>query len=344
MAGTTTTGHALPFAQLARLTTPTGLFEHALGTSPRLENGMCVDDVARGLVVTARTPDPTPEVLVMAATYLRFLRSAQRPGGLMHNRRTADGAWVDVPSSDDHWGRALWAFGTAAVSLSDPVLAADARRGAIEALAARSVHPRAMAYAVLGAAQLHRASPEDGAVLQLLRDARAMLPRPRPDRAWPWPADRLTYANPVLPEAMVVLGAELGDAGLLSDGLHLLRWLVDEQTVDGHLSVVPAGGRAQDDARPGFDQQPIEVSALAEAAATAFRSTGDGRWFAVLDLCVAWFEGDNDSGVPVRDAATGGGFDGLERGDVNRNQGAESTLAWLACRQLARPAPAVVDR
>lgn len=344
MAGPAARSRTSPFGQLARLTTPTGLFEHALGTSPRLENGMCVDDVARGLVVTARTADPTPGVLVMATTYLRFLRSAQRAGGLMHNRRTAEGVWVDVPSSGDHWGRALWAFGTAAVNLSDGELAADARRGAAAALAARSVHPRAMAYAVLGAAQLHRAWPEDGAVLQLLRDARAVLPRARRDRVWPWPADRLTYANAVLPEAMVVLGAELGDDGLLNDGLNLLRWLVDEQTVDGHLSVVPAGGRARGDTRPGFDQQPIEVTALAEAAATALRTTGDGRWFAVLDLCVAWFEGSNDSGVPVRDAATGGGFDGLERGDVNRNQGAESTLAWLACRQLARPMPVPAGR
>jgi hypothetical protein len=97
---------------------------------------------------------------------------------------------------------------------------------------------------------------------------------------------------------------------------------------------VPAGGRGPGDARPGFDQQPIEVAAIAEGAATALRFTGDPRWAVVLERCAAWFEGENDTGAPVRDLTTGGGFDGLEREGVNQNQGAESTLAWLACAQL----------
>jgi hypothetical protein len=37
----------------------------------------------------------------------------------------------------------------------------------------------------------------------------------------------------------------------------------------------------------------------------------------------------------MRDAATGAGYDGLEDGSVNQNQGAESTLAWLETLQSA---------
>jgi len=329
------------FDHLARLTTPSGLYEHALGTTPRVANGMCVDDVARALVVTARVPHPTPQVAAMSATYLRFVREGQRSDGSLHNRRTADGAWVDAPSTGDHWGRALWALGTATAQLPDDTLAADARRGAALAMTARSVHPRAMAYAALGAVQLLRAFPADDAAHHLLLDARSALARPRADRTWPWPEARLTYANAVLPEAMIAVGAELLDDSLVGDGLALLGWLVDEQTVGGHLSVVPAGGRSQGEGRPAFDQQPIEVAALAEAAATALLVTGARPWAAVLERCAAWFEGDNDSQVAVRDAATGGGFDGLERHGVNQNQGAESTLAWLACAQLVGAGRAV---
>jgi len=43
--------------------------------------------------------------------------------------------------------------------------------------------------------------------------------------------------------------------------LNLLDFLLRTQTRDGHLSVTPAGGRGRGDAGPGFDQQPIEVSA-----------------------------------------------------------------------------------
>jgi hypothetical protein len=41
------------------------------------------------------------------------------------------------------------------------------------------------------------------------------------------------------------------------------------------------------------------------------------------------------------DAKTGGGFDGLHADGVNRNQGAESTLAALSTMQHARRISAV---
>lgn len=324
------------FAHLVHLSTPTGLFEHALGTEPRPEHGMCVDDVARALVVAARVPLPDAVTSTLVDTYLRFVRDAQRgDGGLLHNRRTAGGGWTDVPSSDDHWGRALWALGTAASHLAPGPQADEALHGAQQALLARSRHPRSTAYAVLGAAEVLRVVPGHAGALRLMHDARAVLPRPAAEPRWPWPESRLTYANPVLPEALIAIAAVLGDDDLMADGLRLLSWLVAEQSVGGHLSVVPAGGRGPRDTRPGFDQQPIEVAALAEAATTALRATGDASWAAVVDRCVAWFEGANDTGVSVRDARTGGGFDGLERAGVNLNQGAESTVAWLACAQLA---------
>ena len=44
----------------------------------------------------------------------------------------------------------------------------------------------------------------------------------------------------------------------------------------------------------------------------------------------------NDVGLALFDSATGGGFDGLEPHGVNRNQGAESTLAFVATMAQAR--------
>jgi len=50
----------------------------------------------------------------------------------------------------------------------------------------------------------------------------------------------------------------------------------------------------------------------------------------------AWFQGANDAGQLMWDAENGGGFDGLRADGVNRNQGAESTLAVLSTLQHAR--------
>lgn len=323
------------FDHLLRLSTPLGVYEHALLDQPRVEHGMCVDDVARALVVTVRVPDPSPEIAALTTVCLDFLVAAQHDDGSMHNRRNADGTWGDDASTDDHWGRALWALGTAAAQASDPYVARTAMSAVERAMRASSPWPRASAYAALGASLVLGVAPEDDHAHAVLRHARTMLRPPRADQWWPWPEDVLTYANAVLPEAMIVAGRRLGDDALRDSGLELLGWLVDEQMTDGHLSVVPAHGRRRGEGKPGFDQQPIEVTALAEACRAAYDDTGDEGWADVVDLCVAWFEGDNDAGVPVRDPATGAGYDGLEIRSVNQNRGAESTLAWLSTQQLA---------
>jgi hypothetical protein len=46
-------------------------------------------------------------------------------------------------------------------------------------------------------------------------------------------------------------------------------------------------------------------------------------------LAFDWFLGRNDLGQPIYDASTGGCFDGLMEHQINENQGAESTLAFL---------------
>jgi hypothetical protein len=107
------------------------------------------------------------------------------------------------------------------------------------------------------------------------------------------------------------------------------------ETAGGHLSLTPAGGWGPGEPRPGFDQQPIEAAALADACARALELTGDGRWLTGLDRAVGWFLGDNDAGVALYDPVSGGGCDGLHRDGRNENQGAESTLALISTLQHA---------
>src|SRR4029453_19183792 len=99
---------------------------------------------------------------------------------------------------------------------------------------------------------------------------------------------------------------------------------------EGHLSVTPAGGSGPGDERPGFDQQPIEVAALADAGARAWTVTQGSQWGTGIADAVAWFLGDNDASTPMWDHDTGGGYDGLHRDGPNRNEGAESTLALIS--------------
>ena len=163
-----------------------------------------------------------------------------------------------------------------------------------------------------------------------------MIGTERASPEWPWPEERLTYDNARIPEAMLAAGAALSRPRLAKDGLSLLRWLVGVETRGDHFSFVPVGGWVQPEPRPAFDQQPIEAAGVADACARAWELTGDPSWKEVVVRAAAWILGDNDVGVPLYDPDTEGCCDGLEPTGVNRNQGAESTLAMITTFQQVR--------
>jgi hypothetical protein len=192
-----------------------------------------------------------------------------------------------------------------------------------------------MAFAALGAVEILAIDPGNNAARALALQALAVIgPARGPD--WHWPEARLTYANAALAEAVVAAGAAVGSAADVDRGLSLLRWLLEVEMRFGHLSVTPAGGCSEVSTRPCFDQQPIEVAALADACARACAVTRDNSWLEGIEAAVGWFEGQNDAHLQMYDSDSEGSFDGLHATSVNRNQGAESTLALVSTRQSAR--------
>lgn len=328
----------ISFAHLFRLSDRGGLYEHAQLTVPRPEHGYCIDDIARGLVVVAREPSPTPELATLADFYLWLVTDAQSPDGRFHNRRDLELRWTDEPSLEDCWGRALWGLGTAAARLQPGSPPAELALTHFDrSIEQRSPDLRAMAFAALGAAEVLSSHPGHRQARRLLADTAALIAvHTDLDRAWPWPEPRLRYANATLPEVLIAAGSLLGEPGLLTEGLRLLDWLLDIETASDHLSVTPVAGWALGEPRPGFDQQPIEVATLADACARAYAVTGEDRWRDGLRLCASWFLGANDVGISLLDDISGGGCDGLHPSGRNENQGAESTLALIATLQLSQ--------
>jgi hypothetical protein len=75
----------------------------------------------------------------------------------------------------------------------------------------------------------------------------------------------------------------------------------------------------------------------ADAALAAESATGDERYRRMAEIGLAWYYGRNSRDAVL--AVDGGCRDGLEALDVNRNMGAESTLAYVASAfALAKPA------
>lgn len=326
------------FDHLRRLSDDTGLFEHARGALPRREHGYCLDDVARGLMVICREPDPDTALVSLAETYLAFVAHAQSPDGSFVNRLGYDRRWHGEPGVGDWWGRALWGLGTAAARGPAPWIRESALTLFDAGATLRSPWVRSTAFAALGAAEIVAVMPGHDTARNLLLDAAEQYGSPGGDRdpAWLWPEERLGYANAALAEVQIAAGQLLGDDRRLEDGLALLDWLLRMETADGHLSLTPVGGSGRARQDPRFDQQPIEAVAMADACARAFAVTGEARWAAGVALAVGWFLGENDSRFALADERTGGGCDGLERDGRNENQGAESTLALIAALQHRR--------
>ncbi len=324
------------FDHLLRLSDDVGLLEHARGAIPRRGHGYCTDDVARGLVVLGREPDPSADQRRLIERYLGFVAHAQDDTGAFHNRLGYDRRWQDAPGTGDWWGRALWGLGTIAARSGVPWIREAALDGFDAGATQRSRWPRSMAFAALGAAEILDRYPDHPGARMLLKASAAAVGRPGTAPDWPWPEPRLGYANAILPETLIVAGRYGHDDALTADGLRLLEWLVRTETHDGHLSFTPAGGWRPPGHRPAFDQQPIEAAALVDACARALSLTGNRYWAGCIRHGIDWFLGDNDARVPMADAGTGGGFDGLGRAAASVNQGAESTLALLSVLQHGR--------
>ncbi len=327
------------FGHVLSMSDSIGIFEHADHAEPRREHGYCTDDVARLLIVAVREPDRSQAVRELGRTAFRFLAASQSTTGRTRNRRAATGRWQGRHGVEDCWGRSVWAFGTAANRAPEDWMRASAMSYFNHGVKQRSPHRRAMAFAALGAAEVAEHDDRHQRARDLLADTITKIGPVSTEPIWPWPEPRLSYANAALPEALIAAGQVLDRPDVVDDGLRLLRWLLERETIDGHLSSTPTGGASRKDVAQRFDQQPIEIAALADACARAHAVTGDDDWRRGVDLAIAWFAGHNDVGAVMWDAETNGGYDGLTPTGPNLNQGAESTLSLISTLQHA-PRPA----
>ena len=323
------------------MTDDTGMLQHAAFNTPRYDDGYCVDDNARALLLMtlldeAGSDDPAV-VRALAARYLAFVHHAfDRPSGRFRNFLSYARQWLEPAGSEDSHGRALWSLGTVvgrAHEVGKQSLAADLFHAAMPAVSGFT-SPRAWAYALLGADEYLRAVRDDD-VVPAARAALAerlleLLQRTRSDD-WVWFESSVTYCNARLPQALIVSGRALQRPDMTDAGLRALEWLMELQSSpEGFFTAIGSNGFYGRGASPAtFDQQPVEASATASACLEAFRASHDARWLERGRRAFNWFTGQNDLQQWLYDPSTGGCRDGLHRDRVNQNQGAESTLSFL---------------
>ena len=361
-ASTIATRHsALPEINLAHvraLTDDTGMLQHAVWTMPRYEDGYCVDDNARALMLLALVEDersqPPALVRALSTRYLAFVRYALDPSrGRFRNFMSYAREWLEPQGSEDSHGRTMWALGTVVAHAADPgrrAVADELFRAALRA-PIEFTSPRAWAYTLLGIHEYLRVSRDRDdagvviAVRKVLAERLLALFEEVCREDWPWFEDRLTYANARLSQAMLVSGIGMDRPDMRAAGLRSLEWLRNtQQSREGRFAPIGSDGAfVRGGAKAEFDHQPLEAAGMVSACLEAYRLTREAHWTESARTAFDWFLGGNHLELPVYDAATGGCRDGLHRERRNENQGAEATLSFLSALTELRLADRAAD-
>ncbi len=325
---------------LARMSDSTGMFQHARFSIPKFDDGYCTDDNARALLLTVLLEENgigTVQLQSLAKSYAGFLTYAfNHEKKRFRNFMAFDRRWLEEVGSEDSHARALWVLGTCVGRSEQRDLQMWAVQLFEEALSTIMdfTSPRAWAFTLLGIHEyLGRLSGDRLAnqIRDVLTQRLIELFEKTASDDWQWFEDIVTYDNAKLCHALILSGKWMPNEKALDIGLRSLRWLVEVETAEaGHFRPVgsqgwfPRGG-----VRARFDQLPILAHAMISACLEAYRATEDVFWLDKARLTFEWFLGRNDLGLALYDPNTGGCFDGLQVDRLNRNQGAESTLAWL---------------
>jgi glycosyltransferase involved in cell wall biosynthesis len=326
---------------LRLMTDDTGMLQHSAYNVPRYDDGYCLDDNARALLLMALIEDARSEetkaVRGLATRYLAFVSHAYTaPRGRFRNFMAYSRRFTEECGSEDSHGRALWALGAVVARSHDrgrQSVGTDLFRAALPAVA-EFTSPRAWASTLLGIDEYLHAYNDDRAAeamrAMLAGRLLSMLSRSKsPD--WPWFEDSVTYGNARMPQALLVSGVRMGNEEMLGAGARSLEWLYSiQQSEEGYFAPIgTAGFYTRGKTKASYDQQPLEACTMISACLEAERVTHDARWTERAGRVFRWFLGHNHLQKALYDATTGGCRDGLHERSVNENQGAESTLAFL---------------
>jgi glycosyltransferase involved in cell wall biosynthesis len=325
-------------AHIKRLTDGTGILQHAKYGIPNLHEGYCLDDNARALLMTLMCFQQyrSKDALELMPVYMSYIHYMQREDGWFRNFLHFNRSFLDETGSEDAFGRAIWAICCLIHNAPN-----NSYREFAHEMFHRSApvfklltHLRGIANTVTGISYYIKSYPSDEGMINSLHELTERLMNAlevnSTDR-WIWFEDKMTYDNGILPLALLHSYEITGNLKVKKAALRSVEFL-KERTMhkDYFVPVGNNGWHCRDDSTTAvFDQQAIEAMAMVLMFEQAFNVTNDRRFLNDMNTCFQWFLGYNELHIPLYDHETHGCADGLHCNGINRNQGAESTLAYL---------------
>ena len=153
------------------------------------------------------------------------------------------------------------------------------------------------------------------------------------DKKWQWYEEYLTYANGILPEAMLYASLSTGSLLYESIAKNTFHFLLALTFKNDQIEVISNQGWYQKGKQvQRYGEQPIDVAYTIMALQTFYQVFEDPTYKDKMKIAFDWFLGKNHLHQIIYNPITGGCCDGLEQDHVNLNQGAESTISYLLSR------------
>ncbi len=328
-----------PFSlvHINRLTDDTGIIQHAKYGIPNLKEGYCLDDNARALlmVLMAYRQMKDARALELSPIYLSYIHYMQNPDGTFRNFMSFNRTFLDELGSEDSFGRSIWALG---YLLGNAPNDAYFQAGSgVFFQAARNFENlksiRGIANTMIGMCYYLQTNPSDDSMTERIRNMAFRLIthfEENETAEWKWFESLLAYDNGILPLSLLHAAGILNDDRVTEVAQITMDFLTTHTLKNNSLSII--GNEKwykKEGERSVFAQQPIDAMAMVLMYHQAYHLTKNIDYIKKLYTSFLWFLGENDLRMSLYDFETKGCCDGFESYGVNRNQGAESSLAYL---------------
>ena len=331
-------------SHVENMTTDIGILQFSKINHPDLDSGYTLDDNARALVAMCMYFKQTndPGIIIEIRKYLGFIKKCLQPSGDFLNYMDENESFTDqnhTTNLDDANGRAIWALGYL-VSLTGLIPGEIITEAG--SVMAKSLHhignmhsTRAMAFSIKGLYYSYCMTNSSETRDLIINFANRLVQMYKHEAAekWEWFEGYLTYANSILPEAILYAWLLTGDAIYKNIARSSLDFLLSQIFNENGIEVISNRKWLQKGQAAGhFGEQPIDVAYTVMTLSKFYDEFLDEEYRKKMEIAFNWFLGKNRLHQIIYNPCTGGCYDGLEETHVNLNQGAESTVSYLMAR------------
>ncbi len=332
---------------IKKMTTYFGMLQFSNINHPDINSGYTIDDNARAMIAMCQHYKMTRDNndLLYIKIYLNFIAYCERYQDQFVNYVDYKNKFTEQNNTvnlEDSTGRALWAMGylisLSAILPSELTLkATQIFERAIQNLN-NSHSPRAMAFAIKGIYYYNRTIKNEStiAISEMLANRLVQMYRHESSETWKWFESYLTYANSVLPEALLCAYTMTDNEVYKSIAKESFDFLIEKTFTTTAIKVISnRTWQMKGEENKDYGEQPIDVSYTIIALRKFHDIFKDKKYLAKMEIAFNWFLGNNHLQQIVYNPCTGGCFDGIEENNVNLNQGAESTVSYLMARMMS---------